>query len=167
MYLELKPKQILTHKLIMTPQLQQAIKLLQLSRVELVEKIQQELGENPAIEEVTESTVEVNIQDAAEWHQYLDSDNYRKKYSFGIEARESMSFENFIAAKTSLAEHLLWQLLMTSPSKKDERIGCIIVGSLDGKGYLKISIEDIAEMSTAEPHRVEQMLASMQSFVPK
>lgn len=166
MYLEQKIKLIQTQKLILTPQLQQAIKLLQLSRVELAEKIQQELGENPAIEEVTESPAEESTHDAAEWHQYLDSDNYHKKYSSGFEAKESVSFESYTPAKTSLTEHLLWQLLMTSPSKEDEKIGCIIAGSLDGKGYLKTSIEDIAEMSDAEPHQVEQVLALMQSFDP-
>jgi RNA polymerase sigma-54 factor len=166
MYLELKPKLILAHKLIMTPQLQQAIKLLQLSRVELTEKIQQELGENPAVEEVPESAAEASIYDASEWHHYLDSDNYHKKYSSGFEAKESVSFESYTPTKTSLTEHLLWQLLMTSPSKEDEKIGCIIAGSLDGKGYLKSSIEDIAEMCNAEPYRVEQVLALMQTFDP-
>lgn len=166
MALELRPVQIQTQTLVLTPQLQQAIKLLQLSRVELVETIQQELVENPAIEEVAESPAEANIHDPAEWHQYLDSDNYRKRAGSGFEARETVNFESFTPAKTSLTEHLLWQLLMTSPSKEDEKIGCIIAGSLDGKGYLKTSIEDIAEMSAAEPHRVEQVLALMQSFDP-
>ena len=166
MALELRPVQIQVQKLVLTPQLQQAIKLLQLSRVELAETIQQELVENPAIEEVPESAAETITHDAAEWHQYLDSDNYYKKFGSSFEAREPVSFESFTPAKTSLAEHLLWQLMMTSPSNEDEKIGCIIAGSLDGKGYLKTSIEDIVEMSGAEPHRVEQVLALMKSFDP-
>ena len=166
MDLVLKPTQIQTLKLTMTPQLQQAIKLLQLSRIELVEQIQQELGENPALEEKPESANEKDVPDPAEFFQYLNSDGYHKKHSSGFEARETDSFETYTPSKTSLAEHLLWQLMMTSPMPEDKKIGSLIVGSLDDKGYLKSSIEEIAEMSGSEPHRVEQVLALMQSFDP-
>ena len=64
MFLDLRQKQVLTHKLIMTPQLQQAIKLLQLSRVELVETVRQELAENPALEEAAGSKAEDGIEAA-------------------------------------------------------------------------------------------------------
>ena len=56
MALELRQQLKLTQQLIMTPQLQMAIKLLQLSRLELMETIRTELEENPALEEVSEST---------------------------------------------------------------------------------------------------------------
>jgi RNA polymerase sigma-54 factor len=166
MDLVLKPTQILTHQLIMTPQLQQAIKLLQLSRMEMVEQIQQELGENPALEAMPESENEINIHNVAEWHQYLDSDNYHKKHGSGFEAKESVSFETYTPTETSLAEYLLWQLLMTLSTPEDEKIGSFIVGSLDDKGYLKSSIEEIAAMSDTEPQRVNQVLTLMQSFDP-
>lgn len=166
MILKLQPIQIQTQQLIMTPQLQQAIKLLQLSRIELVEQIQQELGENPALEEKPESANEKDIYDATEFFQYLDSDNYHKKHSSGFEAKDSVSFETYTPSKTSLAEHLLWQLMMNSPTPEDEKIGSLIVGSLDDKGYLRSSIEEIAEMSGTEPHRVNQVLTLMQSFDP-
>jgi RNA polymerase sigma-54 factor len=166
MNIALIQRPILAQKLVMTPQLQQAIKLLPMSRMELVGKIQQELNENPALEEVRESTVEKAINDPIEWHNYLNPDNYHKNYSSGTEARERVSFETYTPAKTSLSEHLLWQLLMTSPTSEDEKIGSLIVGSLDRKGYLKSSIEDIVEMSNADPYRVEQVLSLMQSFDP-
>jgi RNA polymerase sigma-54 factor len=137
-----------------------------LSRVELIDKIQQELGENPAIAEVPESQVEANIYDAAEWYQYLDHDNYHKKRSSGFEAGESVNFETYTPAKTSLAEHLFWQLLMTSPTPEEEKIGSIIVGSLDNRGYFKSSISEIAEMSNAEPYKIERVLGLFQSFDP-
>jgi RNA polymerase sigma-54 factor len=54
MALELRQNLKLEQRLVLTPQLQMAIKLLQLSRLELVSKIQQELMENPALEEATE-----------------------------------------------------------------------------------------------------------------
>jgi len=52
----------LTQQLIMTPQLQMAIKLLQLNRMELVDRISQELEENPALEEVSEITADEHVQ---------------------------------------------------------------------------------------------------------
>ena len=58
MALELRQQLKLTQQLIMTPQMQMAIKLLQMSRLELMETIQQELEENPALEEIQELPVE-------------------------------------------------------------------------------------------------------------
>ena len=58
MALELRQQLKLTQQLIMTPQLQMAIKLLQLSRLELMDSIRQELEENPALEEMIESSAE-------------------------------------------------------------------------------------------------------------
>jgi RNA polymerase sigma-54 factor len=55
MAIELRQQLKLTQQLIMTPQLQMAIKLLQLSRLELVDAIQQELEENPTLEEIQET----------------------------------------------------------------------------------------------------------------
>jgi RNA polymerase sigma-54 factor len=166
MFLELRQKPILAQKLIMTPQLQQAIKLLQLSSLELVEKIQQELGENPTLEEVQESIVEKNIHDAIRWHNYLDSYSYQRKSGFDTEVKKTTGFETYTPAKESLAEHLFWQLLMISPTPEDEKIGSIIAGSLDDKGYLKSSTDELAELSNSAPCRVEQVLSLMQSFDP-
>ena len=58
MALQLRQELRLTQQLIMTPQLQMAIKLLQLNRIELVDRIHQELEENPALEEVRESAAD-------------------------------------------------------------------------------------------------------------
>ena len=55
MAIELKQELRLSQQLVMTPQLQQAIKLLQLSRLELMTTVQQELQENPVLEEVQDS----------------------------------------------------------------------------------------------------------------
>ena len=98
MALELRQQLKLTQQLIMTPQLQMAIKLLQLSRLELMDTIQTELEENPALEEVPdgtsaeqstepteaataenpevkEVTIEDKIQEDIDWSNYLDEYN--------------------------------------------------------------------------------------------
>jgi len=66
MALELKQQLRLSQQLVMTPQLQQAIKLLQLSRLELVGLVQQELEENPVLEEALEGDEEASLASSAE-----------------------------------------------------------------------------------------------------
>ena len=194
MALELRQQLKLTQQLIMTPQLQMAIKLLQLSRLELMDTIRQELEENPALEEngqdvhaeesseepssetpeapssdlpsEKEVTIEEKISDDIDWSNYIDEYNSAGRIHFESESRESPNFETFVAHKTSLREHLLWQLLMTSPTEEEEKIGSIIAGNLNKDGYLLVNIEDIADMSTSTPHKIEQLLSLMQTFDP-
>ena len=151
MALELRQQLKLTQQLIMTPQLQMAIKLLQLSRLELLDTIRQELEENPALEETpdvagedqlgeredtakTESsdaqevTIEEKIKDDIDWSNYLDEYNTPGRIHFESEDRDTPRFEAFIARKESLKDHLLWQCLMTKPTKKEEEIASLIVG---------------------------------------
>jgi RNA polymerase sigma-54 factor len=165
MNLVLRPSQILTHKLVMNLQMQQAIKLLQLSRMELVETIQQELAENPALEEAPESQAEDRIDDLSGLHEYLNPYDYSRG-SRETEAKEFNSFETYTASKESLTDHLLRQLLMTSPTGEEEKIGSLIAGSLDRDGYLRVSVDEIAGMSKCEPEKAEQVLFLMQTFDP-
>jgi RNA polymerase sigma-54 factor len=165
MFLDLRQKQVLTHKLVMTPQLQQAIKLLQLSRIELVETVRQELAENPALEEAAEPKAEDGTDDLNGLYNYLNPYG-RSKGAVQTEAREFSNFEAYTADRETLTEHLLRQLLMTSPSAEEEKIGCLIAGSLNRDGYLTVPIEEISEMSACDPEKVERVLVLMQSFDP-
>ena len=174
----------------MTPQLQMAIKLLQLSRLELMDTIQQELEENPALEEdvpevaadepTTESsesaptesaenkevTIEEKIREDIDWNNYLDEYNSSGRVHFEADRRDTPSFESFLSRKESLREHLLWQLLMTSPTAEEEKIGSLIVGNLNKDGYLDMSIAELAVMSMAPYIKIEEVLATMQTFDP-
>ena len=95
MHLDLHQKQILTQKLVMTPQLQQAIKLLQLSRAELAETIRQELAENPALEETAEPKEDGQIDDLTGLHDYLNPYDYSRGRR-ETEAKEFNSFSHFL-----------------------------------------------------------------------
>jgi RNA polymerase sigma-54 factor len=174
----------------MTPQLQMAIKLLQLSRLELLNTIRQELEENPTLEEevqdsdveeqlversekasaepseTKEMTVEEKILDDIDWNNYIDEYNSSGRTHFEAERRDTPNFESFVARKESLREHLLWQLLMTSPEEADKKIGNCIVGSLNKDGYLDATVEDLALMSDTDPEKVEQVLSLFQTFDP-
>ena len=119
MALELRQQLKLTQQLIMTPQLQMAIKLLQLSRLELVEKIKQELEENPALDEVQETlspesandkeekeppiteetkevTFEEKINEDIDWSNYIEEYNSPGRMPNEFEGRDTPRFDSFI-----------------------------------------------------------------------
>jgi RNA polymerase sigma-54 factor len=173
----------------MTPQLQMAIKLLQLSRLELMDTIRAELEENPALEEVPEGTpndqltdgadntsadanetkevtIEEKLQEDIDWSNYLDEYNTPGRVNFEAENRDTPKFESFIAHKESLNDHLLWQFLMTKPQKEEERIASLIIGNINKDGYLQVSTQEIAYTSGFPHEKVEEVLAIIQSFDP-
>jgi len=189
MALELRQQLKLTQQLIMTPQLQMAIKLLQLSRLELLETIRQEIEENPALEEIPdgaseertseepeqlaadaditqEVTMDEKMPDDIDWSNYIDEYNTPGKVTFESEDRESPRFESFIAQKASLYDHLLWQFLMTKPSREEEDIASLIIGNLNMDGYLVMPPEEIAQSSQLPLEEIERVLAMLQTFDP-
>jgi len=189
MALELRQQLKLTQQLIMTPQLQMAIKLLQLSRLELMDTIRAELEENPALEEVPESTsteqltdqpetsstdasetkevtIEEKLQEDIDWSNYLDEYNTPGRVHYESEDRDTPKFESFIAHKESLNDHLLWQFLMTKPTKEEEKIASLIIGNLNKDGYLQVSTEEIANTSGSPHEKIEEILARIQTFDP-
>jgi RNA polymerase sigma-54 factor len=189
MAIELRQQLKLTQQLIMTPQLQMAIKLLQLSRLELMDTIQQELEENPALEEIqevateersdkeseTESidpspekevTIEEKMRDEIDWSNYINEYNSSGRIHFESERKDLPRFETFTARKESLSEHLLWQLLLSSLTEEEKKIGSLIIGNLNKNGYLDISLKEIVDTSNSSPEQVEQILSLMQTFDP-
>jgi RNA polymerase sigma-54 factor len=185
MALELQQNLRLQQQLVMTPQLQMAIKLLQLSRMELVEAIQQELETNPTLEEAQEAeteqqeevqaasdetpqevSIEEKFDEIADWQNYLDEFNSTGKIHLETEKKEAPDYEAFTASKTSLADHLRWQLLMTKPTEKEEVIGSCIIGCIDEDGYLEASLDEIADMAGATAEEAGGVLSVMQGFDP-
>ncbi len=192
MAMELRQQLKLAQQLVMTPQLQMAIKLLQLSRLELMDTIQQELEENPALEEITdeihedfnnsepdnnqdikeeakEVTIDENLPEDIDWNDYsnyFDEFNAPGKVTYEAESREGPRYEAFIAKKKSLSDHLLWQLLMSHPTPEQERIGSLIIGNLNRDGYLDISDDELIEMSGTSRAEVEETLSLLQGFDP-
>lgn len=196
MALELRQQLKLTQQLVMTPQLQQAIKLLQLSRLELAETIQQELLENPFLDEAQEErTQEEQRQDCddavaakeeihnersasigseadlvrnADWEDYLGdfSSTSRQIQVREKEIPESVSFEARLALKPSLDGHLEWQLRLSDFTPKEVDIGEAVIGNLDSAGYLQATAEEVASCAGATTQEVEAVLKRMQRFDP-
>ncbi len=190
MPLELRQQLRLTQQLVMTPQLQQAIKLLQLSRLELLDAINQEMEENPCLEDVPEEmpaegdagvesttlpteppplkpvTVEETARADIDWSSYLGEYNTPGPVYSEREERELPEYENFLARRESLNEHLMWQLLLSLPGSREERIGSAIIGNLNKDGYLQATVDEIATLAEADKSEVESVLSKMQSFDP-
>jgi RNA polymerase sigma-54 factor len=196
MALEIRQVQKLAQQLVMTPQLQQAIKLLQLSRIELEELISKELQENPALEEGPEGerpeekvageeqTVEtleqpvVNRELSAadkigtlDWQEYMESHSNSVHGSLTAEASREEddgppSWENTLTKKSSLEDHLVWQLRLSRLTEREEAIGAYIIGNLDENGYLALPLEEVCQVSGAAPEEAEAVLRKIQFFDP-
>lgn len=186
MALDVKLTQKLQQKLVMTPQLRQAIKILQLPRGELDALIHEEMDENPVL--VVDSGEDVGTPpeetpppeqepspasptEDIDWRAYLES------YNEDIPAlpptgdddddedRHNL-IENQPNRTESLAEHLSWQLRFSDLSAEEERIASLIIGNLNVDGYLQDSVEDIAAAAGAGVEVVERVLKLIQECDP-
>ena len=169
---ELRQELKLAQKLVLTPQLQQAIKLLQLTRLELREHISQELTENPVLEETLEapdggsaeeSLVEKLIQDDGAYG-FPDGYSYRDGFT---DSDEKQSFiENSTRKNGSLMDHLIWQITMSDLDLHQARIAVVIAGNLDDDGYLSMPLEEIADNNDVLVSDVESVLKRVQMMDP-
>ncbi len=192
MELGLQQNLILTQQLVMTPQLQQAIKLLQLSRIELAEMIQEEMEQNPALEEentqeiaenkitakekdttpnedeapVKEVTIEEKVRSDTDWENYINEYNSTGRIYTESESSEAPNYEAFTSAKKTLKDHLQWQLMLSGLTQDEEKIGHMIIGNLDKDGYLCINVSEIADALNCDVNQVENVLSKLQSFDP-
>jgi len=195
MGLDLRLQVKLSQQLVMTPQLQQAIKLLQLSRMELVDVVNEELTENPLLEESVETkeehedavanlegeitspaetTPEQEIKAESEGMDDIDWQTYLEGYNLGSsDARNSYespedrpSYESLLTRKESLKDHLLWQLSLSSFSQEERLAAAEIIGNLDDIGYLHASIEEMSAASGFDIELFGPVLKRVQKFDP-
>ena len=185
MGIELKQHLKLAQQLRMTPQLQQAIKLLQLSRIELSDLVQQELVENPVLEDAPESqereaqpenTTPINKEreQAEKAQNDIDWDAYVENYSSPLPAasyrpsQDDMPGPEATLTETAgLDDHLKWQLHINSASKDERLVGEEIIGNLNDSGFLVgISMGEIAENCGVDLEYAEEVLSYMQEFDP-
>ncbi|MGA2332105.1 MAG: RNA polymerase factor sigma-54 [Syntrophales bacterium] len=196
MAFELKQNLKLSQQLVMTPQLQQAIKLLQLSRLELTDLITQEMEENPLLEEIAaeeypedttvpeSDTVEIadreeikaverteEITGEGDGKEEFDWNSYLEDYGptgvrYDRKDDEAPSWDNMLMVKPSLTDHLMWQLKLSRITDAEMKIGEQIIGNLDNNGYLVASVEEIAKQEGAEESFVEGVLKKVQEFDP-
>jgi RNA polymerase sigma-54 factor len=176
MALEQKLSTKLSQRLVMTPSLQQAIKLLQMSKLELVEEVQQELVENPVLEEGAgddgTAASEASDEERADPFDEIDFDSYFQDVEGyrprpAVEAGLSLpAFENTLAETTSLADHLVWQLDLNAADAETKEIGRAVIGNLSEDGYLRATLEEIQLMGRYPRDAVERTLRMIQGFDP-
>lgn len=194
MAMQLKTSLKLSQQLRMTPQLQQAIKLLQLSRLELEGAIRKELDENPVLEEFQDSTEdeapaktsEVNTepveaqggdtpeaqnaadprqQEEFEWENYLDT-NYKPPQGVAGGTEEIMNYENLISTTTSLHDHLMWQVGLGGFNDEEQHLLAILISYVDEDGYVKTPLEEIAREEEVGAEELNEMMPFLQEFDP-
>ncbi len=183
----------LSQKLILTPQLQQSIKLLQLPLLELTQDINQELMNNPMLEEGPESEPESKqepTRGSSEEAPYKEpsndieaplekifgftADNYFEEREsdgrdlgyFGDNSEETTSYFERKREKEDLYEHLLWQLRLSHASENIGRASEIIINNLNQDGYLQASLEEISALEELDLKTVEEALLFVQEFDP-
>ncbi len=172
MALEQKLSLKLSQKLVMTPSLQQAIKLLQMTRLELEGALTQELIENPVLEDredgedepkessaddgpADEPSVDKDKEDESSMDD-VDLDDYFRDYWEGssmpnsYEEREGIAIENRLSREPDLWDHLLWQLHLSDVDGVEREVAELIVGNLDPDGFLGASLEEICAMGATE-----------------
>jgi RNA polymerase sigma-54 factor len=183
-----------TQRVVMTPLLQQAIQLLQLSTLELQELVQKELLENPLLEEVPAesseapdgapeapvappqaaldggppaASVDTEQSDALPFDLTAAIfDQPEERSLVAQEEHEELPFENLARQDRSLAEHLEEQLRMATDDDRARAIGVEIIGNIDEDGYLQADLEELAARTGAPREEVERLLALVQSFDP-
>ncbi|HET9492555.1 MAG TPA: RNA polymerase factor sigma-54 [Methylomirabilota bacterium] len=181
-----------SQRVVMTPLLQQAIQLLQLSTLELQEVVQKELLENPLLEEVPTETPETPATPdtpaasapeappvepvAVDRERGTDDlpfdltavmfDDHEERSLVAQEDRDELPFENMVRSHSSLADHLEEQLRFATEDPVLRRIGTEIIGNLDEDGYLRAEVPELAQRCSVTAEEVERALTLVQGFDP-
>ncbi len=173
-----------TQKLIMTPELRQAIAILQLSALELSNYVDEQILENPLLdvmEETTEQGTESSDEDRSkqekeeasteanwdmDWEEYFQHQEERVTREYDPDASaQSKRMEPFITVAPTLQEHLLEQLHVQKHPTSLHLLE-YIVGNLDDNGYLTVSVEVIAQEQKISLGEAEKALALIQGLDP-
>src|SRR5580658_2211622 len=222
----------LRQQLVMTPQLQQAIKILQLSLPELEAVVQTELDSNPVLEPLDSSPAEnapenssnsdeeftpppdgelseereaapasadeppnewdappgseevpvtaseardasVEMEqfdriDKLDWREYMEnySNNWQEAEPADPDDERRQTVENTLTRKTSLEDHLMWQLRLSSLTETEQKIGATIIYNLNDDGYLETPLAELAAQLEVCEADVERVLKRVQMFDP-
>lgn len=185
-----------TQTLTMTPQLQQAIKLLTLTHLEMTSAIAEEMMENPMLEEMggsqsDEPSIDYKEERLAEQNKEAASENFEERtvverddfdlksyiedYNntsyqtpsmVGSDPEDQMNYENIVSQSMTLADHLEWQLKMADLSDMEWKIANMIIYNINDDGYLEISFEEIIAESGAERELAFEVLYKVQELDP-
>lgn len=169
-----------TQGLVMTPQLQQAIKLLQMNNAELAEVVEEELAENPLLEkkerepediaaEQTDNNPEEPSKPAEEFDHSVAASQMDMGSGKGGNTNfdnAETSFENMMSKEETLRDHLIEQLQVSFDDPKDRMIGALLIDQLDETGYLRTSVTELSEKLGCSTDRIGRLLDVMKGYDP-
>jgi len=165
-----------SQNLVMTPQLQQAIKLLQLNNIELNEMIEEEIEKNPLLEKVEkepsdspEENIDDHTKDTPRREDDFDAGSAMADMGAGGSTNFNTldnAFENSISKTNTLREHLIEQLQVKFNDPRDQMIAFLVIDQLDEAGYLRTSVDELAKKLDCSLERVERLLNDMKQFDP-
>lgn len=157
-------------KMIMTPKMQQAVKILQMSSQELHETIEQEYNENPTLEfaepksdTIDDSDQKLSAEDIKKLADFLDGSG---NHYTGQASSNEYDFRGIPAPGNDLAGYLHEQAGLTFNTEKARHIADYIIGCIDERGYLTTSTEEIAALTKSDSHTVTDILQTIQTFEP-
>jgi len=184
--MEMKPTLNLSLRpaLIMTPRLQQALKLLQVPTLELQQILKQEIMQNPLLEEVDELTESEDLakedspdeaanqeaenpieEDPIDWSEYMQDGSFDRAYIPQSETNVEF-LEKIPVTRTTLAESLLEQLHYLNLPPEPMKLAEFLVGSLDDSGWLATPLEEVAQGTGQSPEDCEKVLLVIQALEP-
>lgn len=185
MSMQLKASLKLSQNLRMTPQLQQAIKMLQLSRMELETEIRREINENPLLEEFADTMEDdpgaelssvaqekdkvsedhdPRSQEEADWEDY--SELQYKGLSATSSVPDDVNYDNFISKAQTLKDHLHWQASLSGFNEEEMDHISILINYIDDNGYIKDTLAHIADEESVTVKDLEEILPFLQEFDP-
>ena len=181
-----------TQKLTMTPELIQAIQILQYNSQELEEFVSKEVLENPLLDMETFNAREdsskegENEQEDSQSEQLLkkeaeeadidlrekvveaeyDDISYRQ-WEHRVSNDEVVSFDQYTSKSETLQDYLLTQLTFSDLKGCEKKIGRYLVEAIDDNGYLTVDVDHVAEKFKVKPSAVERILDVIQTFEPE
>ncbi len=148
-------RQVLQQRLVLTQELQLFLKLIQMTTLELKDYLEEQLIENPILEESQDQTEknedssneEFDFSTMGDDRLFRDQNNdipHCSSREFFDDSEEDTTWENRISSAESLIDHLRWQLKMLDLTPEEKEIASIIIGNTNEDGYLETDIEEIA-----------------------
>ena len=106
-----------------------------------------------------------------DWQEYFDTHSNSMHGSLTAEAMSEdgdapPSWENSLTKKTSLEDHLIWQLRLSKITEKESAIGLYVIQNLNENGYLTLTVEEVCSATETTPEDVEAILKRIQFFDP-
>lgn len=155
-----------TQKLSMTPELIQAIQILQFNHQELIDYVENEILENPILEEEKsyDDSKEIDIREKIREADY--EEHRMTQWEYSTDDDEEYTYEQYVSDEDTLEEYLLMQLEFSKLKEQKHKIGIEIIEAIDDNGYLSVSIEEIARNLNVDEDLVEDVLNVIQTFEP-